>query len=231
MLDITHMVRSNALKAREVPPTIESESNGRPDRAYERVGPVAPLMRFDTVHRTNRGLRAILLSLMIAAAGASPALAADVQSGVSESYTVSATITVSNVPSTGVFTSPPACHPSVAGCLATDFSYAFVSTIGTNAGSGFSVSVKATTLDSGANSIPLSARGVVFGSAGGFTRNPAADNTNMGALSPTVDFLLGSTSAQGSVALGIEPLLRVDPSALAAGTYTGTLTVKASTNP
>jgi hypothetical protein len=176
-----------------------------------------------------RSLRAVLFALVIGVTGASPALAAQTSSGVSETYTIAASISVSNVPSTGTFASPPACVGSN-GCLPSDFSYAFTSTIGSNNGTGLTVAVRATTLTSGSNVIPLSARGVVYGTATGFTR-ALPDGTNLGSLSPTVDLVLGSTATQGSIDLGIEPLLRLDPTAYPAGSYTGTFEVRASTNP
>jgi hypothetical protein len=175
--------------------------------------------------------RSVVLTVIVALVGASSVFGVQTSAGVSESYNISASITVGNVPSTGVFAAPPACYPSVAGCLASDYSYLFVSTIASNNGTGFAVDVTATALTSGANTIPVSARGVSYGHGAAFTRNPAATNTNIGALSPSTAFRLGTTSAPGSVAVTIEPLLRLDPNAFPAGTYVSSFTVAASTNP
>jgi hypothetical protein len=182
-------------------------------------------------HTRARSLRAIVFAFAIALGGASPALAVETSSGVSETFNIAASVTVANVPSTGTFASPPACFPSVGGCLASDYSYNFTTTIGSNNGSGLTIALRATTLVAGSSVIPLSARGAAFGGASGFVRNGAATNTNFGSLSPSSDFVLGTTSASGSVAIPIEPLLRVDSSAFPAGSYTGTLTVRAVTNP
>ena len=182
-------------------------------------------------HTRARTLRPIVFALAIALGGASPALAAQTSSGVSETFTIAASVTIANVPSTGTFQSPPACFPSLGGCLASDYSYSFTSTIGSNNGSGLTIAVRATTLVAGASVIPLSARGVAFGGGAGFTRNGTATNTNFGSLDPTVPFTLGTTAAQGSVDIPIEPLLRLDPNAFPAGSYVGTFTVQATTNP
>ena len=181
--------------------------------------------------RAKKRTGSLILAAVLALALPASALAVTTEAGVSETFTIAASVTVGNVPSTGTFTSPPACFPSVGGCLASDYSYAFTSTIGSNNGTGLTIAVKATTLVSGGNVIPLSARGVVYGAAPGFTRNGAADNTNLGSLDPSTPFVLGTTGGPGSIALGIEPLLRVDPSNFPAGSYTGTFTVSASTNP
>lgn len=162
----------------------------------------------------------------------SVAMAASTSAGVSEQFTIAASVTVGNVPSTGTFTSPPTCQSvsHVPFCQASDYSYSFTSTVGTNNGSGLTVSVKATTLVAGASTIPLADRCVLWGIPTGFTTATAADTGHCGQLDPTTPFTLGSTSAQGSVALPIEPLLRLDPNAFPAGNYAGTFTVIATTN-
>lgn len=174
-----------------------------------------------------------ILALLATLTFAAPAFAASTSSGVSEQFTIAASVTVANVPSTGTFASPPACQAQfhVAACLATDYSYNFTSTIGTNNGSGLTVQVLATPLTAGASTIPLSARGLVWNVPAGFTTATTSDTGHFGELDATNAFALGSTSAQGSVALSIEPLLRVDPNAFPAGNYQGTFTVRATTNP
>ncbi len=185
------------------------------------------------VAKRQGALASVLAFVLLVAIGGSTALATTTNAGVSESFTIAASVTISNVPSTGTFTSPPTCQSAahVPFCLASDYSYAFTSTIGTNNNSGVTVSVLATTLTAGSNVIPLSARGVLWGIPPGFASATASDSGHLGQLDPTAAFVLGSTSAQGSVALPIEPLIRVDPNNFPAGTYTGTFTVRASTNP
>ena len=179
-------------------------------------------------HTRARWAQAVLFAVVVALGGASPALAASTSGGVSETYTIAASVTVANVPSTGTFASPPACVPS--GCLASDFAYLFTTTVGTNNGSGLTLDVMATALTSGSSTIPVSSRGVSYGTAPGFARVGAA-GPNIGVLSPTTGYTLGSTSAQGSVDIVVEPILRVNPNAFPAGNYSGTFTVRATTNP
>jgi hypothetical protein len=183
--------------------------------------------------RKRHGIEVLLAIVAIFAVGVSPALASSTSAGVSETFTIAASVTVANVPSTGTFTSPPNCQAvaHVPFCLASDYSYAFTSTVGTNNGTGLTVAVKATTLVAGSSTIPLSARGVLWNVPSGFTTATAADSGHLGQLDPTTPFTLGSTAAQGSVALAIEPLLRLDPNAFPAGSYSGTFTVVATTNP
>ena len=182
-------------------------------------------------HTRARSLRAIVFAVVIALGGASPALAASAGGSTTDTLNIAATISVTGVPATATFTSPPACNGAVAGCLPTDFSYVYTAAIATNAGTGATVTATATALTSGAFTIPVANRGVVYGTADtAFTRNPAATTTNVGSLSPTVAFNLGSTSAPGTVNLGVEPLLRVDPAAYPAGSYSGSFTLTASTN-
>ena len=183
-----------------------------------------------TQHTRARSLRAFAFAVVIALGGASTALATSTSSGVSETYTIAASVTIANVPSTGTFAAPPVCFPTVGECLATDYSYSFITTIGSNNGSGLTVDVLATAPTSGSNVIPVTTRAISFGSPVGFTRTAPA-GLNLGALDPTVPLTLGTIPAPGSVAIPVEPILRVDANSYPAGAYSSTFTVRATTNP
>lgn len=171
-----------------------------------------------------RKARPLIFALLLALGGASPALAASTSSGTSESFVIPATITLTGVPATATYAVGPLCSGS---CLPSDFAYLITWVGGSNNATGFTASVSASTLTVGASTIPSSVRRLSVGSTSGWSATSGGFHNTVNGTPVAI----GSTGAQGSVTVPMEPILRLNPNDYPAGAYAGTFTLALSTNP
>lgn len=170
---------------------------------------------------------AIGLALMLALALPGSALAAESSSGVSESFSILASVELSNVPASATWAQGPGCG---SGCLPTDYAYIVTPFIATNNATGATLTANATALVNGGGTIPLSARGISVGGDAGAWDSVTPGGANIGVFTgPAVT--LGSLTSNASASVGMEPLFRYDTSGLPAGSYASTFTLTLTSNP
>lgn len=168
-------------------------------------------------YRIRRALAPVVFAVIVAVAGASPALAASTSQAATESLTVTASITLTGVPASLTY---PA---SNAGQLAV--APEFTAGVSSNNASGWTLAVNATALSSGGNTIATTAREYVV-SGTGFT----ATGGGSPVAYPGGDFVLANRATAGAANVFTTSRVIV-PAGAAPGAYVGTATFTASTNP
>lgn len=169
-------------------------------------------------HTVARKVRPIIFALLVAVGGASPALAASTSSTTTESLEVTSSISLTGVPASLTY--------STVNSGATAQAPEFTASVSSNQANGWTLSVVATDLTSGGNTIATTARAYVV--AGNFANFTATGGGSFVAY-PGGPFVLATRGTGGAADVFLTSRVAV-PANAAPGVYTGSATFTASTN-
>lgn len=176
-----------------------------------------------------RSMRAILFAVIVGAAGASPAFAAEASSTVSESLTVQAYVSLTGVPATIAY------GTSIGGDVKSGGTFEL--TAATNNAAGLRIEVAASDLTTGGGTIPKSNRAFVtpatFATACNWTGASHVAECFVPSGGAYVEdgggrMVIGQSSDANTRKLLVEPQVSV-PASAPAGNYAGSFTVYAVT--
>lgn len=165
-----------------------------------------------------RTLRAIIFALLIAVGGASPALAASTSSTTTESVEVTTSISMTGVPASLTY--------STVNAGATAQAPEFTASVSSNQANGWTLSVDATDLVSGGNTIDRTQRAYIMS---GNYNNFTATGGGSPVAYPGGPFVLATRGTGGAADVFITSRVAV-PANAAPGVYTGSAVFTASTN-
>ena len=169
-------------------------------------------------HNYARSARAVLFAVVIALGGASPAFAASTSSSTTESLEVTASISLTGIPASLSYSSVNA--------GATASAPEFTAQVISNHSAGWSLSIDASNLTAGGNTIPNTAREFVC--AGNFANFQCTGGGSPVAY-PGSPWVIGSRATGGMADIFITSRINV-PGNTAPGLYTGSAVFTASTN-